>query len=631
MSLAEEVSAKPLCRRTVVEWSERLPAELPLGLWAHERRGDAFVVVLLAALHAGRSVDAEVLVEGASLLDDPLYLAVAAGRVRGDVAAALVAAVEDRRLNDPWLVAVAMWLAASWCRREGVVIPAGVVRWARRAARVAQEDDEIGLGLATAALTGDEGLADLLSDVVSDAWSAIRDETAAWVEAAFVGSVLTVVPELPPAAPRGGPKVGRNDACPCGSGNKFKKCCEGKVVAPRSSPRVAADLSSPMWQLARWSAEEVPEGLRPAWFDELVGGFELDAARRALPSLPAAHRARALQALVAQFSAAGRIDEARALAEELGAEAPPELDVQGRTPARAVKALERLAVAAIDGGPAAEDVAVAALLSPFPALGLMVARGVLADLDDDGAEVLLARMHDLRDELGWAPWDPAADQAPEPAKAPNELTAVREALAATDAARRRAEQAFAKTERERARLEGEAARAAHRVASSPVSVDGAELRQLREELRSLKLEHKAIHDERNTLRREVAAWRAQVAEHEAEQAVDDDDGDDDDDAVIVAPAGLRLPAWPADFLVTVQSLPPSVGRSVMARLGELCSGRPSGWRETKPLQSLDNVWRAKIGRSYRMLFRVYDGRVEVLDVVHRQDLEKRLNQLHGLR
>jgi uncharacterized protein len=24
---------------------------------------------------------------------------------------------------------------------------------------------------------------------------------------------------------RGGPKVGRNDPCPCGSGKKFKKCC----------------------------------------------------------------------------------------------------------------------------------------------------------------------------------------------------------------------------------------------------------------------------------------------------------------------------------------------------------------------------------------------------------------------
>lgn len=34
-------------------------------------------------------------------------------------------------------------------------------------------------------------------------------------------------------AVRGGPKIGRNDSCPCGSGKKFKKCC-GADGAPAS-------------------------------------------------------------------------------------------------------------------------------------------------------------------------------------------------------------------------------------------------------------------------------------------------------------------------------------------------------------------------------------------------------------
>lgn len=46
--------------------------------------------------------------------------------------------------------------------------------------------------------------------------------------------------QSPPAAPaftppatlrRDQPKVGRNDVCPCGSGNKFKRCCLGKPLA----------------------------------------------------------------------------------------------------------------------------------------------------------------------------------------------------------------------------------------------------------------------------------------------------------------------------------------------------------------------------------------------------------------
>jgi preprotein translocase subunit SecA len=35
-------------------------------------------------------------------------------------------------------------------------------------------------------------------------------------------------PERRPEAARGGPKVGRNEACPCGSGKKYKKCCLAK-------------------------------------------------------------------------------------------------------------------------------------------------------------------------------------------------------------------------------------------------------------------------------------------------------------------------------------------------------------------------------------------------------------------
>lgn len=28
-------------------------------------------------------------------------------------------------------------------------------------------------------------------------------------------------------------KIGRNDPCPCGSGKKFKKCCESKMIGKR--------------------------------------------------------------------------------------------------------------------------------------------------------------------------------------------------------------------------------------------------------------------------------------------------------------------------------------------------------------------------------------------------------------
>lgn len=35
---------------------------------------------------------------------------------------------------------------------------------------------------------------------------------------------------LPPPVPlKAPPRIGRNDYCPCGSGKKYKKCCEGRT------------------------------------------------------------------------------------------------------------------------------------------------------------------------------------------------------------------------------------------------------------------------------------------------------------------------------------------------------------------------------------------------------------------
>lgn len=38
-------------------------------------------------------------------------------------------------------------------------------------------------------------------------------------------------------------KIGRNDRCPCGSGKKFKQCCEGKTSRKLSPASWAAVLA----------------------------------------------------------------------------------------------------------------------------------------------------------------------------------------------------------------------------------------------------------------------------------------------------------------------------------------------------------------------------------------------------
>jgi methionyl aminopeptidase len=55
-------------------------------------------------------------------------------------------------------------------------------------------------------------------------------------------------------------KVGRNDPCPCGSGNKFKKCCSGKVD---QSTENIADVYMKKFDIRLKTPEQI-EGMRKA-------------------------------------------------------------------------------------------------------------------------------------------------------------------------------------------------------------------------------------------------------------------------------------------------------------------------------------------------------------------------------
>ena len=57
--------------------------------------------------------------------------------------------------------------------------------------------------------------------------SPLSPEGFAWVYEAL-GDDAGAPPQLPPQPVHTGPKVGRNDPCPCGSGKKYKYC-HGKL------------------------------------------------------------------------------------------------------------------------------------------------------------------------------------------------------------------------------------------------------------------------------------------------------------------------------------------------------------------------------------------------------------------
>jgi hypothetical protein len=66
-------------------------------------------------------------------------------------------------------------------------------------------------------------------------------------------------------------KIGRNDACPCGSGKKYKKCCLEKG---RESTLRMRDDSVVAKQALDWLGEQYPDGVREAVFGGFLGGLK---------------------------------------------------------------------------------------------------------------------------------------------------------------------------------------------------------------------------------------------------------------------------------------------------------------------------------------------------------------------
>ena len=55
-------------------------------------------------------------------------------------------------------------------------------------------------------------------------------------------------------------KRGRNDPCPCGSGKKFKKCCESKMIRGKF---MATKMDTPTSKLGGLFQARVTQNIRP--------------------------------------------------------------------------------------------------------------------------------------------------------------------------------------------------------------------------------------------------------------------------------------------------------------------------------------------------------------------------------
>ena len=154
-----------------------------------------------------------------------------------------------------------------------------------------------------------------------------------------------------------------------------------------------------------------------------------------------------------------------------------------------------------------------------------------------------------------------------------------------------------------------------------------EVTDLRARIRALREELKTRHAERNTLRRALRDTKARFEREDTETAEPAPEPEDTSPAPDASEARLRLPAFTTAFESSLAQVPPGTARAAVEKLCAIAIGRPGAFTDVRRLRGRDWLWRARVGRSYRLLFTLDADRIEAVDLVHRQDLEKRIKQL----
>jgi hypothetical protein len=82
-----------------------------------------------------------------------------------------------------------------------------------------------------------------------------------------------------------------------------------------------------------------------------------------------------------------------------------------------------------------------------------------------------------------------------------------------------------------------------------------------------------------------------------------------------------VPAFAANAREALTRVPPHVARAALREAAALAGGDPRAWRASKLLEGIEGLWSARIGIHHRLLFRARDGDLNLLDLIHRQELE----------
>ena len=651
-----------------------------------------FAYIVLAALEAGRTVQARHLAGGALMLTDHFVLGIVAMKMQGDVARPMMDALKHCRMRLE-LEAAAMLLIVVWCRDQGDrPLPEGLIPMARSLARV-KELKGLGSALlsAVAEMTGDAGLEAVfkeryrnpppkeLADMRGKASMIAADLVRVWR-----GPIHKLVPAVAPkmlaqgvTMRRSVARVGRNEPCPCGSGKKYKQCCIAKDeerlhfstdVAGKTADEVLADPEPHLtmlklkraepYEALEWDPRKLKPELHEEYFVKLSSFHLLDRAVEAFELLGwSKEREDAWKFVSYHLGQAWRKDLAERLMKLRPATAGSEAELflafrlllVEDDPAAQLELLEQSALKIVQTEDEQElmNFAHGLAMSKFGALGIIAVRSMVPLLARKQVSFLYDRLLDARDRLNLSPEDPFGEIMderfrPEADVEGKEADALREAQQRLDTKAKEVrllKEGLERLHQELKQREEAPALTAMPVApAAPAPVDEQALQELRRKVEGLKTALKERHQERNELRRELQKAHANLEAlrlpypASAGGPTEERHGAEGEEDLLLPPEAptpqpVRIIEFPKDFQAGLNSLPRAVARGTLTMLGRLAAGETAAFVGIVRLKACNGIFRQRIGSDFRLLFRLLPDRVQVVDLIPRQDLLRRIKTL----
>lgn len=534
-------------------------------------------------------------------------------------------------------------VAALFCAAilaRGQAPAAGLVSHARRLSRSTHPTFQLPIG-AACELLEDTRLREQTGRVRSIARQLGFQLMVGRFERCLAGDFLEALPDLGATgvtARRAAPKVGRNDTCPCGSGLKYKKCCEKQTaptyeqVRPRSSVARVNPRALAVNELIALDPYQLPLDTLEVLVEELGQRGLLEEAERAL-AICLAHPERRdhpddfRYGLILDAQKRRNLEVLTRQVEALDPDGPYRMLRRGALLVLEdgrLTELESFATELLQNREAEIDFA-HFLLDIRPALGLAFARASLGldrSLDSvtllQSIEEALANLDLPPDDRFQELWDVLFDRDGRG----EEESELRVRLAATGEEVQQLKSKLREAEEQvRQALDAPPLPVIEQPSKSSAPDQEAELKRLRGRLAEVKQLLKDRNQERTELRQQLLLRPTGEEPASAPlQVAEDEPGEPTTERYPVL-----VPELGREAQKEVEALPTARAAQSMRLVGQLCAGDEAAWSGVKSLK-MGDCFSARVGLHHRLLFRVdREGRRLLVDhVIARAHLERYL-------